>query len=755
MLSAAWKEDRTYIERKYREMITDPATGLSNEEIRAGLDRMFEENTALSHARLKAMGFDYVLSNARLNICEHDWFVFISEWNQKSMDRAFCSRWYGEVREICAPLLSEMDAKHNDAKSHLLYLDYCHSVPDWDAVLQLGFPGLRARAAYYRRVHEGKEAEQDDFLYANSQKSDAKQKACCGLKPRQRDYFDAIDIEYDAILRFLGRAAEYARAQENEKCDRIAECLEHLRDGAPGDTYECLQAIWLYFLLSEYVDCLQVRSFGNLDRVLYPYYKHDIETGRYTVDQICEFFAAFLMQASAMNYYWGHPFYFGGTNMDGSSAVNELSYLILDVYDELGIYDPKLQIKLDRNTPRAFVDKILEMIRGGHSSFNFVCEPAIERTMLSYGYTLEEARRADIKGCYEYAVRGDAVDTASVHVNLPKAVELALHDGYDFFSSFQSGPHTGAAESFETFENFYSAFLRQADEIYERGFAIINAFESHTAQVNPTPMFSATIRTSLEQAYDAYSGGTKHTSSDVLLCCPATAADSLAMIKKYVFDRGELTLAELRDILDRNWEGAELLRRKILNDRDKWGNNRELPDAIFKDLTEHIARENNSRRNARGGVYCTSLHNAKQFLEMGWKTAATPDGRFSGEECSKNASSVQGMNRDGATALIASIGKLDSRLFMGDFPVDICLSPGTVAGRDGLDAMYGLLMTYLNNYGHAIHFNIFSADTLRDAKAHPEKYKDLQVRVCGWNVLWNSLTEAEQDFYIRQAEAAQ
>ena len=148
-------------------------------------------------------------------------------------------------------------------------------------------------------------------------------------------------------------------------------------------------------------------------------------------------------------------------------------------------------------------------------------------------------------------------------------------------------------------------------------------------------------------------------------------------------------------------------------------------------------------------------HNAKQFLEMGWKTAATPDGRFSGEECSKNASSVQGMNRDGATALIASIGKLDSRLFMGDFPVDICLSPGTVAGRDGLDAMYGLLMTYLNNYGHAIHFNIFSADTLRDAKAHPEKYKDLQVRVCGWNVLWNSLTEAEQDFYIRQAEAAQ
>ena len=140
---------------------------------------------------------------------------------------------------------------------------------------------------------------------------------------------------------------------------------------------------------------------------------------------------------------------------------------------------------------------------------------------------------------------------------------------------------------------------------------------------------------------------------------------------------------------------------------------------------------------------------------MGWKTAATPDGRLSGEECSKNATSVHGMNRAGATGAIASLAKLDSSLCMGDFPVDIALNPGAVQGEDGLRAMEGLLKTYMANYGHAIHFNVFSAETLRKAQEEPEKYKDLQIRVCGWNVLWNSLSPDEQKFYIRQAEAAQ
>lgn len=747
-----WKKDREYIERKYSEMNFDPSTGLDNASIREGLRNIFQEMKGEPHSLIKAAGFKYILDNARIDVSEHDWFIGLSEWNQKSMDGEFCAKWYGEVREICAPVLSELDRLHNKAGTHLLYLDYCHSVPDWNAVLGLGFPGLRQRAREACLKHGQRKSVGNSASYDSR---DSNKESEDGLTIRQAAFFDAIDIEYTAILNFLSRTAEYARTKENEKCNQIADCLDQLCKGAPRNTYECLQIIWLYFLLSEYVDCLQVRSFGNLDRILYPYYKNDIESGTYTEEDIRDFLAAFLMQASSMNYYFGHPFYLGGTNEDGSTAVNDLSFLIIDVYDELGIYDPKVQVKLNYNTPRPFIDKLLHMIRNGHSSFNFVCEPAIMRNMRKYGYSEKEARLCDIKGCYEYAASGSESDTVNVHVNLPKAVELALHDGWDYFNSFQSGPHTGHAEDMQTFEQFYEAFQLQAAEIYERGFSIINTFEGHTSEVNPTPMFSATISSSLERAFDAYSGGAEHNTIDVLLCCGATAADSLAMIKKYVYEQKELTLAEFRDILDKNWVGHEKLRMKILKDPDKWGNNRELPDRLFKDITESIARRNNTRYNARGGRCCTSLHNAKLFLLMGYKTAATPDGRLSGEECSKNASPVQGMNREGVTALLNSIAKLDSSLFRGDFPVDIALSPSSVQGNDGLDAMYALLMAYLDNYGHAIHFNIISPEALRAAQANPEKYKDLQIRVCGWNVLWNSMSPSEQEFYIRQAEAAQ
>lgn len=733
LMNKDWPENRAYIERKYDERRYNADTGLSNAQIRAGLDKMLQENEHLSHTMLKAQGFAYVLENTRIDVDEHDWFIGLGEWSEKSMDASFCGHWLEEVREESAPLLMQQNEKMRAAWAYQSYLDYCHSVPDWERVLSLGFSGLRRQAGEYRAQREVEKGT---------------------LSRREREYFESIEIEYAAIDRFIARLRDQALVKDNDKCRRIAECLEHIRTGAPDTVYEVLQTIWLYFLLSEYVDCLQVRSFGNLDVVLYPYYQRDLERG-VTREETADVLAAFLMQASAMRYYWGHPFYMGGTAEDGQSLINDMSFLILDVYDELGIYDPKVQIKLDRNTPPAFVKRVLAMIRGGHSSFNFVGERAMRRAMLKEGYTSEEARRAVVKGCYEYTACDGSVDTANVHVNLPKAIELALHDGYDMFHGVQIGPHTGRAEDFETFEAFYEAFMAQARFAYETGLAALAAYDARVGAVNPTPMFSATIRTSLEMACDAYSGGTKHRESEVLLCCPATAADSLCMVKKYVYDQKQITLAEMRDILDKNWEGAEVLRRRILNDRDKWGNNRDLPDSLFKDMTERLARLNNGRLSARGGYCVTSLHNALMFRTMGEHTAATPDGRFSGEECSKNASPVQGMAREGATATIASISKLDSSLFRGDFPLDIALSPNAVRGAAGLDAMYALLMTYADNYGHAIHFNVVSPETLRDAQRHPDKHRDLQIRVCGWNVLWNNLSADEQEYYIRQAEAAQ
>ena len=724
-------EDREYIVRKHREKLYEVSTGLNNAEIKAGVEAFYALSKTENHAIIKAKAFDYVLSNTQIDINPHDWYVGIAQSGERTVRNALSLKWLEDVRGLLPPQLVEEEKRHH-RKSHIVYLDPWHNVPNWLAVLELGIPGLLARAEKMRHERE----------------------VTSGLTQEQWAYFESIKIEYESMLKFLLRVRDHALTKDDPKCRKIAECMESLYHGAPRNTYECLQLIWLFFIFVQYIDSFSVRSFGNLDLMLYPYYVRDLESGSFTENDIREFFAGFFMQMTAARYIAaGQPFYMGGTNEDGASGVNALSYLILDVYDKLDIFDPKIQVKINRNTPQLFVDRIMEMIRGGHNSFVFVGEPGMTQAMLRYGYTPEQARTCDVTGCYEYASRGDSIHTCSSLINLPKMVDLALHDGYDPFNHEQAGLHTGTADGFEKFEDFYQAVLDQAIFAINRGTVIINAYEGHAVQIYPTPIFSATMMPSLESAYDAFAGGASDNGSVVQLASGGTAADSLAMIYKYVYRDKVLTLAQLRDILDQNWEGYEAFRLKILKDEDKWGNNRLLPDTIFKHLTESLAKFINVRVNSRMGKYCTCLHGAETYVTMGRTTGATPDGRFAGEEFSKNATPVQGMNRSGPTGAVASVLKLDTSLFMGDVSVDLSFNPNAVCGQEGIDAMRELLMTYVDQGGHALQINVLSADELRKAQKEPGKYQDLQIRVCGWNVLWNTLNKEEQDYFIRQAEA--
>ena len=731
-MRATWAADREYIMRKHKEKVYESATGIDNAQIKEGVEAFYALSKTKNHAMIKAKAFDYVLSNTRIDVSEHDWYIGIAQSGERTVRNALSLKWLDDVRRKLPPALVQEELRHH-RKAHLVYLDPWHHVPDWHAVLELGIPGLLERSEKMRREREETQ----------------------GLTEEQQAYFASIKIEYESMLKFFCRVRDHALTKKDPKCRKIAQCMDDLTGGAPKNLYECLQLIWLFFICVQYIDSFSVRSFGNLDQMLYPYFKRDIESGEFTKEDIEELIAGFYMQFQAARYIAAaQPFYMGGTNADGSSAVNELSYLMLDVYDKLDILDPKLQVKINRNTPQPFIDKILEMIRGGHNSIVFVGEPGMVNAMLNAGFTEEEARTCDVKGCYEYAPRGSSVNSCAGLINLPKMVDIALHDGYDVFNNEQCGIHTGNAESFKTFEAFYQAVLDQCIHAINRCCAIIYAYEGHAAEIYPTPIFSGTMLPSLEKAFDAFAGGAEDNSSGFQLASGGTAADSLTMIYKYVFRDKALTLAQFRDILDKNWEGYEAFRLRILKDEDKWGNNKELPDTIFKHLTETLAKNINARINARMGKYFTCLHGAETFVTMGRLTGATADGRFATEEFSKNATPVQGMNRSGPTGAVISVLKLDSSLFMGDMSIDLSFNPNAVHGREGLDAMRSLLMSYVDNYGHALQINVLSADELRKAQKSPEKYRDLQIRVCGWNVLWNSLTKEEQDFYIRQAEAS-
>jgi len=317
------------------------------------------------------------------------------------------------------------------------------------------------------------------------------------------------------------------------------------------------------------------------------------------------------------------------------------------------------------------------------------------------------------------------------------------------------GIKTGEISEMKTFEDFYFAFLKQWEYLIEQSMKITNDAERFLAFVNPSSMYSATIETSLKNGRDGYGGGVKFNNNAMLNCGFASAVDSLLTVKEFVFDKKEITLAELSEVLRNNWEGYEILRAKVKKSPHKYGNNDMVADTYASAMSSYFANKVNNVPNSRGGVYKAIFHSARAFVIQGEKTGALPDGRLAGEELSKNASAVPGMDKKGVTALVESATKLIPSDYHESFNVDVMLHPSTVDGENGYNVFKGILMTYLKKGGQSIQFNIFNIETLRDAQKNPEKYKNLQVRVCGWNTLWNNMSKKEQDAYILRAENIQ
>lgn len=724
--------DRKYLIGKFRNPVFNPATGFDDETLRKSISTLVEKMEGLPHPVVKGKVFEYICRNMRIDTSPHDWYPAFGCWKRQTQPIALLLRkWEKEIDEKFLMETNRIMHARNESGLHLMWKDFDHSVPDWEAVLALGFHGLRDRARVCRQEHEKNGT-------ANCETA---------------AYFEGIDITLRAVLETIGRFVDYARehADNNRRLTMEAECLEQLRIGAPRNMYEALQIIYLHFMFCDFLELMQVRSLGNLDRMLYPYYVRDLREKRFTEGQIREFMAYFLMQWASINNYWGQPFYLGGTKKDGSTEINDLSYLILDVFDRLSIPTPKIQIKIAQNTPETFLNKALDMIRRGNNSLVFVSEDSMRRAMMGLGYTEEIARTCDIRGCYEFTPRACGNTTAAGHINMLKPFELVFNNGVDPATGYCCDCNAARLEDIHTFDDFYAAYIRYLDNIIETIVRCANAFEAHLHEINPAQLYSCTIENSLKMAKDAFSCGCVYNNTAILNAGFGSAVDALASVREFVFEKQEITLTGLRDILNRNWEGAEKLRLKILHSPNKYGNGIAAVDRYAEALGRFIGAKLNLRPNARGGIYEASGHSARTFIELGEKTGATPDGRKAGDEMSKNISPAMGMDVNGVTALIQSATTVDSADFPGDFPLDVMMHPATVQGEEGLAAMRFLISAYMKKHGIAIHFNIFDAGVLEDAQKHPERYAGLQVRVCGWNIRFNDLSKKEQDAYIERA----
>ena len=719
-----YNAERGYSRFVRNDEVFDAETGMDGEKIKENILLQDEKMSDFPHSIRKAKAFAYILENTKISCDCRERFPAINMID-RPLNATIIRKWRSEVFEKIIPEIEAKRASYERKGIVTIWPDYDHSVPCWEDIFDLGFSGLLERSENTRR--EKSHSEDEDA------------------------FFEGIRITYSAIVDFIGRL--YVVASNTNGSERLASALKNIKNNPPKTFYEALLVDYIYFMLSEHIEGLQVRSLSNFDRLFYKFYVNDLKNG-VAEEEIRTDLAYFFLQFTAIGNYWNQPVFLGGCKSDETTEINQLSYLFLDVYDKMNIYNPKVQIKVADSIPESFILKALDMIRRGNNSIVFVSDATIRKALVRAGATRDQARLCDVKGCYEYSVQG-SMGCGMNYLNLLKPLEYTLHQGCDGVTGEFSLRKSPALGVYKTFNDLYNEYKKQLCTVIDATMEIVNGFEDYLSYINPQSMISATNPSCLGKARDALYGGGVSNGSCIGFGFLADLADSMAMIKKYVYDKKEFTLEELVNFLDTDFEGNEVIRRKLYCDRDKFGNNKELPDSFATDIVGFISEYVCGKPNAkeRGGKWSVGFHVARMSYDMAGKTTTSPNGRLKGEELSKNCSASMGQNKEGATAAILSTTKIDATAFPGDAPLDLGLLPSTVSGDDGLMAMYGLLKTFVNRGGHAMHINVFNADTLRDAQNNPDKYQDLQIRVCGWNVLWNNINKIEQDGFIRQAES--
>ena len=726
----------TYLRRKFRQDVTDRATGLSQTALAERLAVIVETGKASGEPwRItKAKCFAAEVDEQSIDVSPLDWFPAIAVWDRLNRPiRSVIRKRAGEVNERMLPTWVKAEwGAGNAIGDWNMWQDFDHSVPDWRVIMALGFPGMKARLEKY--------AVKGDPFY------------------------EGLRIAMDAMLNGIDRFIEQGRKRERgtgngeqgtgngERLKKEIACLVRLRNGPPQTAYDMMMFVWLYFFWSEHLDGIQCRSLTELDVFLTPYYDADIAAGRTTEAEFREQLKHFLWQWGSVANYWNQPVGFGGTKKDGTTEFNHVSKIILDVMDECALTTPKFLVKVAPNTPDWAWDKMLDMARR-HRSIAFIGEMPAAKAMKKWmGATDEDCRTMVMRGCYEYDFADSCNRTGCGHINFLKPIEKMLEECKEESVKCKVGG-TNLNSQLATFNSFKDEYLRRLADVTDRCRKIAFEFEKVLPEVNPANLMTLSTEHALKTRRDGFANGCpRGNNSAILAVGVGTAVDALLAVKELVYEKKELSLAELGRIMSENWEGHEPLRLRMLRSKRKWGNNDAEANALGAEMIAVYGSQLNGKPNGRGGVFLASGHCARQYIHLGDKTGATPDGRKAGEEMSKNISPTMGADTEGATALVATLAASDVTKLPADYPLDMMLHPSVCYGDRGLKLMRTLVEIFHRNGGSVIQFTVFSAEELRDAQEHPEKYENLQVRICGWNVRWNDLSKVEQDAYIRRAE---
>ena len=585
---------------------------------------------------------------------------------------------------------------------------------------------------------------------------------------------EAMAIACDAMIVYGKRYAELARKMAAETTDEqrkkdlllIAENCDVVPEHAPKTFHQAIQMYWFVHVgITTELNTWDAFSPGRLDQHLNPFYERDVEEGRLTREGAQELLECMWVKFNNQpappkvgitlkesgTYADFVNLNTGGIRPDGQDGVNEVSYIILDVMDEMKLIQPSSNVQISRKTPQKFLKRACEISRKGWGQPAFYNTEAIIQELLNAGKTIEDARLGGTSGCVETGCFGKEAYVLTGYMNLPKILELTLNNGFDKYTGKQVGIETGDPRDFKTYEELFEAYKKQLHymvDVKVRGNAII---EKICAEHMPCPLMSSIVDDCIAKGKDYQRGGARYNTRYIQGVGIGTITDSLAAIKYNVFDNEKFSMDTLLKAMEANFEGYEAELNMVKNKTPKYGNDDDYADDIMKEVFNLYHGEVTGRPTVNGGEYRVDMLPTTCHVYFGEVMGASPNGRLAEKPVSEGISPEKGGDTNGPTAVIKSCAKMD-HLITGGTLLNQRFAPSVVQGEEGLDNMANLIRAYFNMDGHHIQFNVFDKNVLLAAQKNPDEYKDLIVRVAGYSDHFNNLSRALQDEIIGRTE---
>ncbi len=598
----------------------------------------------------------------------------------------------------------------------------------------------------------------------------------------KKEFLEAVIISLRAAINFAKRYAKLAKEMAEQETDpkrkaELKQIAEHCEwvPGSPVRTFwEALQSLFFTHLIVQIESNGQGIAYGRFDQYMYPFYQKDISEGRLTPEEIVQLLECLWIKTNEINKVrsWdatrvimGHQTWqqvtLGGQTRDGRSAVNDLSWLALEATANLKIVSPSVSVRWWNECPDDFLLKCCEVInihRGGMPQMHN--DEVIIPSQLGVGISLEDAYDYCNLGCVSPAEPGKSRrEGISAGYNMHKVLEMTLYGGRDPRTGIQLCPNPGNKDlsTFESFEELMTTLKRQLEYYDRQGIIGLMCTDRAYAELTPTPYASALMDDCIQKGMDIEWGGAHYNTIFLRGVGMANVGNSLAAIKKLVFEEKKLTGDQILHAMQTHFEdtsttptGPEI--QNMLLAAPKYGNDDDYADLLVKEVTSHAMRDTRSYtdwKGARGGF---ALLPVTQNIPFGEVTGDTPDGRKAGVPLADGCSPTQGTDIKGPTAAVKSVAKLDHVLADNGTLLNQKFNPSFLQDVTGLRKLAALIKTYFDLKGQHIQFNVVSTETLRNAQKHPEEYADLMVRVAGYSASFTILDRALQDDIISRTE---